>query len=218
VDSPTQITATVPTGATTGPISVTDSEASGISLLDFTVTPSPTPTILSFLPLSGPVGTSVTITGIGFTGASSVAFAGEPATFDLISDLQIDTVVPAHAGTGPISVTTPGGVATSLLDFTVPVSHRRSVGLRLRRHLRAIGQVGTQDGFGACETNATVKIQRKGHGRWRTVKQDVTNSRGRYRVRMKDRPGAYRSIVRRTVVNGGQHVCRRAVSRIRRRP
>jgi hypothetical protein len=218
VDSTTQITATVPTGATTGPISVTDSEGTGASLLDFVVTSSPLPTILSFLPSSGPVGTPVTILGTGFTGASSVAFAGEPATFDVISDIEIDAVVPAGAGTGPISLTTPGGVATSVLDFTVPTSHRRSVGLRLRRHLRAIGQVGTQDEFGACETNATVKIQRKGHERWRTVKHDVTNSKGRYRVRMKDRPGAYRTVVRRTVVNGGQHVCRRAVSRVRRRP
>jgi hypothetical protein len=218
VDSTTQITAMVPSGATTGPISVTDSEATGISLLDFTVTPSPIPTILSFLPLSGRVGTSVTITGTGFTGASSVAFAGEPATFDLISDLQIDTVVPAHAGTGPISITTPGGVATSLLDFTVPTSHRRSVGLRLRKHLRAMGRVATHDGFGACESNASVTIQRRRHRNWRTVKHDVTNARGRYLVAMKDRRGAYRTIVRRTAVNGGQHVCRRAVSRIRRRP
>jgi hypothetical protein len=218
VDSTTQITATVPSGATTGPISVTDGEGTGSSLLDFTVTPSPPPTILSFLPLSGPVGTPVTITGTGFTSASSVAFASEPATFDVISDLQIDTVVPAHASTGPTSVTTPGGVATSLLDFTVPVSHRRSVGLRLREHLRAIGRVATHDGFGACESNASVKIQRRRHGNWRTVKHDVTNARGRYRVAMKDRRGAYRAVVRRTVVNGGQHVCRRAVSRIRRRP
>jgi IPT/TIG domain len=218
VDSTTQITATVPSGATTGPISVTDSEGTGTTLLDFTVTPSSPPTILSFLPLSGPVGMPVTITGTGFTGASSVAFAGEPATFDVISDLQIDTVVPAHAGTGPISVTTPGGVATSLLDFTVPVSHRRSVGLRLRKHLRAIGRVATHDGFGACESNASVTIQRRRHGSWRTVKHDVTNARGRYRVAMKDRRGTYRTIVRRTEVNGGQHVCRRAVSRIRRRP
>ena len=217
VDSPTQITATVPVGATTGTVSVTDSEGTGTSALPFVVTPSPVPTILSFLPLSGPVGTPVSILGTGFTGATSVGFKGKPATFDVVSDLQIDAVVPAHAATGPITVTTPGGLATSVLDFTVPVSHGRSVGLRLRRHLRAIGQVGAHDGFAACEANAHVKIQRRRHGAWRTVKHDMTNGTGRYRVALRDRRGMYRSIVGRTVVNGGQHVCRRAVSRIRRR-
>ena len=39
------------------------------------------PTVLAFLPLSGPVGTSVAITGAGFTGATAVNFNGAPASF-----------------------------------------------------------------------------------------------------------------------------------------
>ena len=218
VDSTAQITATVPVGATTGTISVTDGEGTGTSLVPFTVSPSLPPTLVAFLPLSGPVGTPVTVTGTGFTGASSVTFDGQAATFSVTSDLQIDTTVPAGADTGAISVTTPGGVATSLLDFMVPNTHGRSVGLRLRRHLRTSGHVNAPDGFGGCESHTLVKIQRRRrhHGEWRTVRHDVTNARGHYRVGMRDRRGAYRSVVRRNVLNGGQHVCRRAVSRIRR--
>jgi hypothetical protein len=218
VDSGVQITATVPVGATTGTVSVTDSEGTGTSVLPFTVTASPLPVVLAFLPLSGPVGTPVTITGTGFTGASSVAFDGQAATFSVASDLQIDTTVPGGADTGAISVTTPGGVAPSLLDFTVSTAHGRSVGLRLKRHLRATGHVNAPDGFGGCESHTLVKIQRRRHhGEWRTVRHDVTNARGHYRVGMRDRRGAYRSVVRRNVLNGGVHVCRRAVSRIRHR-
>ena len=218
VDSGTQITASVPVGATTGPIAVTDGEGTGSGLVDFTVTPPPAPTIGSFLPTSGPVGTPVTIAGTGFTGASTVTFAGVSTTFDVVSDLEIDTVVPDDATTGPIAVTTAGGVATSVLDFTVtaPASHRRSVGLRLRRHLRATGNVHARDGFGLCEANAIVLIQRRHHGRWRTVKHDLTNLNGSYRTPLPDRGGSYRALVVRTIVNSGQDVCRRAMSRVRR--
>ncbi len=212
------IDATVPDDATTGPIAVTTPGGVGTSLVDFTVTAPPTPVVAAFLPLTGPVGTSVAITGTGFTGASSVTFGGHAATFDVVSDLEIDAVVPDDATTGPIAVTTPGGVGTSLLDFTVvtPTSHGRSVGLRLRRHLRALGRVNAADDFGLCETNSIVKIQRRARqGGWRTVRRVHTDSNGRYRARLRDRPGRYRSLVPLTVFNNGLDVCRRAVSRIR---
>ncbi len=90
IDSGTQITATVPVGATSGKITVTDAQGTGTSLLNFTVTAPPTPVVAAFLPLTGPLGTSVTITGTGFTGASSVTFGGHAATFDVVSDLEID--------------------------------------------------------------------------------------------------------------------------------
>jgi IPT/TIG domain len=155
VDSTAQITAMVPAGATTGTISVTDGEGTGTSLVPFTVTPSPPPTLLTFLPLSGPVGTPVVVTGTGFTGASSVTFDSQAAAFSVTSDLQIDTTVPVGAETGAISVTTPGGVATSLVDFMVPTTHRRHVGLWLWRHLRATGHVNAPDGFAGCESHAS---------------------------------------------------------------
>lgn len=59
VNSDVQITATVPAGATDGPIEVTDSEGTAASATNFDVTPSPLPTITSFTPTSGPIGTTV---------------------------------------------------------------------------------------------------------------------------------------------------------------
>jgi hypothetical protein len=118
VISDTSIQATVPPGATTGPISVTTAGGTANSANNFTVTASP-PTITSFAPASGPVGTSVQITGTAFSGASSVTFNGVNASFSVTSATMIQATVPSGATTGPISVTTPGGMANSASNFTV---------------------------------------------------------------------------------------------------
>jgi arylsulfatase A-like enzyme len=61
----------------------------------------------------------VTIRGRGFTGATSVAFNGIPATsFTITSDNDITAVVPKDATTGPISITS-GGTAVGQSSFTV---------------------------------------------------------------------------------------------------
>jgi hypothetical protein len=80
------------------------------------------PTISGFTPTSGPVGTSVTVTGSGFGGATAVTFNDAAATFGVDSDTQITATVPAGATTGKIAVTTPGGSATSAMSFTVTQS------------------------------------------------------------------------------------------------
>ena len=81
------------------------------------------PTIASFTPASGTVGTSVTITGTGFTGATTVAFNGTNAvSFTVNSDTQITALVPAGASTGTLAVTTPEGTAVSAENYTVLVS------------------------------------------------------------------------------------------------
>src|SRR5207245_5916003 len=77
------------------------------------------PTIASFASTSGPVGTSVTISGTNFTGATAVTFNGVSAAFTVTSATAIQVTVPAGATTGPLSVTTSGGTATSTDAFTV---------------------------------------------------------------------------------------------------
>jgi hypothetical protein len=80
------------------------------------------PTVTSVAPTSGvPAGgTAVTITGVGFTGATSVRFGGQPATsVVVVSDTSITCVTPLHAdGLVSIAVTTPGGTGTSTPIFT----------------------------------------------------------------------------------------------------
>ncbi len=115
VNSATQITAVVPAAATTGKISVTTPSGNALSAVSFTVTP----TITGFSPSLGPVGTTVTITGTTFNGASVVTFNGAAAFFTLVSPTQISATVPATATTGQIQVTTPGGIATSAGTFAV---------------------------------------------------------------------------------------------------
>jgi len=117
VTSATAIQATVPAGATTGPLSVTTPGGTAASANNFTVIPAPT--IAGFTPTSGPVGTSVTINGTNFTGATAVRFNGVSASFTVSSTTAIQATVPAAATTGPLSVTTPGGTATSANNFTV---------------------------------------------------------------------------------------------------
>ena len=78
------------------------------------------PTVTSFTPTSGPVGTNVSITGTNFTGATSVAFNNTNATsFTVNSATSINATVPGGATTGPVSVTTPNGTGQSSTSFTV---------------------------------------------------------------------------------------------------
>src|SRR6185436_1151919 len=79
VVSATLINTTVPAGATTGRITVTTPNGTATSATDFVVTQPPT--ITSFSPASGPVGTAVTINGTNFTGATAVRFNGTLASF-----------------------------------------------------------------------------------------------------------------------------------------
>ena len=85
--------------------------------------PPPAPVIANFTPTSGPVGTSVSVTGSGFTGATSVTLNGQAvASFTVSSDTSLTLTVPSGATSGPIGVTTPAGTATSTNSFTVTVN------------------------------------------------------------------------------------------------
>jgi hypothetical protein len=118
VNSSTLITAHVPAGATSGPISVTTPGGTATGAGSFTVTASP-PTISTLTPTTGPISSSVSITGTNLAGATSVTFNGAGATFAVNSATSITAIVPAGATSGPISVTSPGGTATSSSPFTV---------------------------------------------------------------------------------------------------
>jgi hypothetical protein len=110
------MTATVPAGATTGNITVTEPSGTLHSQEKFRVTPQ----IFSFSPTSGPVGSSIVITGQSFTGADGMEIACKfGMNFTVDSDTQITAIVPADATTGEIGVSTPGGHAETTAKFTV---------------------------------------------------------------------------------------------------
>jgi len=77
------------------------------------------PTITSFSPPSGPVGTPVTITGTGLSQTTKVTFNGTGVAPTTTSDTQVMATVPTGATTGKIGITTPGGTAKSATSFKV---------------------------------------------------------------------------------------------------
>jgi hypothetical protein len=80
----------------------------------------PMPAVVSFTPTSGPVGTTVTVIGNNFRGATSITLNGVAVgAFTVVDAATITFVVPAGATSGLIAVTTLGGTATSTGVFTV---------------------------------------------------------------------------------------------------
>jgi len=115
VSSDTFATAKILAGATTGQITVDEPGGNLLSPLSFKITPS----LTTFSPTSGTVGTSVTLTGMSLSQATAVKFGTVAATFTVNSNTSITTTVPTGAVTGKISVTTPGGTASTTTNFTV---------------------------------------------------------------------------------------------------
>lgn len=120
VHSDTLITATspaLPAGQVT--ISVTTPSGTGTSGTKFTTVSRPM--LASITPQSGPKdgGTTVTLTGADFTGATAVKFGNVPAaSFIVDNDTSITAVSPA--GTDPVAITivTPYGDTTEQVYFT----------------------------------------------------------------------------------------------------
>jgi uncharacterized repeat protein (TIGR03803 family) len=116
ISSDTFLTATIPAGAKTGIVTVAIPSGNLKSKINFRVTPS----IKSFTPTSGTVGTPVKITGVSLTQTTKVTFGGIKATTVTVNlDTQVTANVPTGAKTGKIAITTPGGTATSSAVFTV---------------------------------------------------------------------------------------------------
>ncbi|WP_086597177.1 malectin domain-containing carbohydrate-binding protein [Hymenobacter crusticola] len=77
------------------------------------------PTLTSISPSSGPVGTSVTLTGTNLSSATAVRFFnGVAATFSVVNAATLTATVPTGATTGPVTVTTGGGTSNGVV-FTV---------------------------------------------------------------------------------------------------
>jgi len=116
VTSNTFMTATPTAGSTTALITVDEPSGNLTTQVNFKIIP----TVTSFSPGSGTVGSQVTITGVSLKQATAVKFGGVAATaFTVSSDTKITATVPSGAVTGKISVVTPGGAGNSATSFTV---------------------------------------------------------------------------------------------------
>jgi len=115
VDSDTHITAEAPGGSGTVDVVVIGPGGSSALVLDdqFTFTPAGIiPSVDGVDPTRGGSGTSVVISGSGFTGATSVGFGSTGAAWISVdSDSQITALAPTGTGTVDITVIGPGGTS-----------------------------------------------------------------------------------------------------------
>ena len=151
VESPTELTIESPAG--TGTVNVTVETPGGTSATstadDFTY--DPVPTVTKLTPAEGPLSgeTKVTISGTGFTSASTATFGASPAAgviFD--SETEITATAPAtvSAGSVNVEVTTPGGTSvTSPADEYTYAS------------IPTVSKVEPDEGPEAGKTKVTVK-------------------------------------------------------------
>lgn len=128
----TLITTTVPSGATSGKITVeVTGQSTATSATDFTVSSANSPQINSLTPAAiyTGLGQSVVITGSNFTGATGVTFnALNAVSFTVDNDTQITAIPPAGATTGPVMVTTANGTASATLTVTALDSNEANSG------------------------------------------------------------------------------------------
>ncbi|OQW62894.1 MAG: hypothetical protein BVN28_04885 [Nitrospira sp. ST-bin4] len=120
--STTVLTTTVPSGATAGTISVTVAGTTATSTATFTVGTAGAPTLSSVSPGVGNYGDTVTLTGTNYDTTlinNRVAFTAAIGAVATASSTSLTVPVPASAQTGPISVSTTKGKATSSTEFYV---------------------------------------------------------------------------------------------------
>ncbi|MDO8704977.1 MAG: RHS repeat-associated core domain-containing protein [Sulfuricaulis sp.] len=109
----------LPAGNTNGPIQVTTAQGSATSASAFG-TPLTGVQITGLWPAQGQVNTLAFVFGSGFVAGQTVKVNQTPAPIVQVLDSSLFFVmVPPGATTGPITVTTPQGSATSAASFTV---------------------------------------------------------------------------------------------------
>lgn len=152
--SNTQIVASVPSTASTGPITVV---VGGIgSNRDFTFT-FYNPVISNLQPPAAPAGGDVIINGSGFgayQGGSTVRFNALTASVRSWSDSSISVTVPSNATGGSVTVTV-GGIVSNSASFTLIEA------ISISSISPSVGPVGTSvtisgAGFGPTQSNSAI--------------------------------------------------------------
>jgi uncharacterized repeat protein (TIGR03803 family) len=148
--SDTSVKVTVPSGTSTGVITLVMPSAHATTLLPFVI---PTaPVVSGFYPPAAPVASIFTVTGHGFTGTTAVKLDGVSVPFTVASDTGVDVIIPQHAISGTVSVTNPSGSGISSTSFTVTGA---PVVTSISPEAGPVGTVVTVTGSGFTGTTAT---------------------------------------------------------------
>jgi IPT/TIG domain len=249
VVSDTEIWAAVPTGALTGAITITNLNGESANSAVFTVPATGTgdcaPTIASFTPTCGTVGTVVTITGTNLLTTNATGdIVGARVFFNPYATAAIHTgaaespttlivAVSADAVDGPIRVNAAGPAVDSTESFNVvadpaectgvePVTHARSISFKITKSGKASGVVSSAEdpAFTECVASVPVKIQRKKNGAWKTVGKTTTTDTGAYTKKVKNPKGKQKFRALAPKVSLGDPVtdtCLKAKSAIRKK-
>ncbi len=110
------VAAVVPAAALSGPVTVVTPQGSAATTKVFGIIPS----ITSFTPVSGPLGTpvSVTITGTGLGSPKRVVIGGKKAAITSASATSIVATVSVRATSGTVSVASKYGTAVASTGYT----------------------------------------------------------------------------------------------------
>lgn len=121
VNSDTLLTVVVPSGITTGPISIQEGTGAQLYTTDDFLAVGFGPYIMSFSPTLGSVNDTVTLGGVHLTNTTGVKFGGVSATefTPNAAGTQITTRVPVGATNGPITVSTIFGTSNTSTAFIV---------------------------------------------------------------------------------------------------
>ena len=157
----------------------------------------PAPLIAGLAPGSGRAGNAVTLTGSHFTSSAVIGFNGSSAAFTVVSDTQITATVPAGATSGPVTVLTGGGTATSATIFTIVADAHVTLrltptSLALTKTVRASGLLSP---VGLAGESVRLSVQFRTSGRWVVVRtvSVPTKAGGEYsRIYRPAKRGSYR--------------------------
>ena len=141
VNSDTSLSVYIPAGESPGTVDIRVTSIGGTSTRTSAdrytyLPPPPPPTVTGVSPNSGTAlgGTTVTITGTGFTNAAYVSFGGYAAqSFTVNSDTSITAVTPATYYDGAVDVTVQSSSGWSATSAGGPVHLRRRGAHRDRR-------------------------------------------------------------------------------------
>ena len=121
------------------------------------------------------------------TGYAQIPWPGMPAEATL--DWTLTGRQSGRPATSPSPVPTASPTPTPASE---PTTVERSVDLQLRGHLRALGEVISDEN--ACAVDVPLVIQRKRSAGWDEVGSTATGADGAFAVRLNDRAGRYRAI------------------------